>query len=265
MVEEPPRLLIAALREELAPLIARLEGRRRLGGAGVEGTLDGSPIRLVWTGEGANRAALGMGEALDAPVRGPILVLGVAGALGAGLGVGDLILAREVVANGVSIPPPAAALEIARRWPGVREGVVTSVDRIVADDRARQELAAALPREVPACVDMESATFVRTARERGQECLVVRAISDAVGDELPAYFESCRRADGSIARWRVALAAMGRPGTIPTLLELSRRLSLCAAELGRFARWWLEQQRRLGRDGQGDGRSSRGAESEVAP
>ena len=246
MIEAPPYLLIAALREELAPLSAGLESRTRLGSSafgGVEGRLDRTPVRLVWTGEGPERAARGMEHALVGDVRGPILILGVAGALSSALRVGDLVVAREVVADGESMPAPADALASALRWPGSREGIVTSVDRIVGDDRAREELAASLPSGAPACVDMESATFVRTARARGFDCLVVRAVSDAVGDVLPSFLESSRRADGSIDRWQVALAAMRQPRTIPTLVALSRRLSHCAGELGRFARWWLDLQR----------------------
>ncbi|HVR30915.1 MAG TPA: hypothetical protein VMS86_15435, partial [Thermoanaerobaculia bacterium] len=82
-----------------------------------------------------------------------------------------------------------------------------------------------------AVVDMESYDMVAEATDRGVPATVLRVVSDTTADTLPAFLERCRRPDGDLDRRRVILGAMMRPGWIPALLELRRRVRLCAERL----------------------------------
>jgi hypothetical protein len=54
--------------------------------------------------------------------------------------------------------------------------------------------------------------------------MVVRAVSDAVGEELPAFLEQCRRPDGDLDRRRAIFGALTHPASIRMLFELRRRV-----------------------------------------
>ena len=88
---------------------------------------------------------------------------------------------------------------------------------------------------------MESAAWARAAAAHGVAYVVIRAVSDDAFEELPAYLSRCMDKDGGIRRSAVALSALARPSTIPTLLQMRRRVRDCADRLAAFVEHFLAE------------------------
>ena len=96
------------------------------------------------------------------------MVLGVAGGLTEKLGPGQLLVGREVRdAGGLAPAPDPSLTQRAASLSGVRGGVLYSCDRILASAAEKIDLGRRLARYgLPAAVDLETATYARTAHER---------------------------------------------------------------------------------------------------
>jgi nucleoside phosphorylase len=182
---------------------------------------------------GRRRARAAADALLERSAAPRLIVVGVAGALTANLEVGALVVGRRLATeSGESTLPDPAAVRLAVDR-GARPATVVTVDRMVSTVAERQALLRALESESPAAavVDMESWDAVAAAVARGVPATVVRVVSDGAGEALPAFLERCRRPDGDVDRRRVAWSAIARPASIPALLELRRRIRLCAEVL----------------------------------
>ncbi len=215
---------MTAIPEELAAF-----ARRRLPG----------DVVVALTGEGPRNAARAA-AALCARHRPALLVgAGVAGALSPDLAVGDILVARRVLDSAGASPPPDEQLVArAAAMPGARSGTLLSVDRPLVSAAEKAAWAEKLG-EAPAAVDMESAAWARAAAAHGVAYLVVRAVSDDALEELPRFLSRCLDEDGGIRRSAVALRALAQPSTIPTLLQMRRRVRDCADRLAAFVEHFL--------------------------
>src|SRR5436305_1499797 len=75
----------------------------------------------------------------------------------------------------------------------------------------------------------------RTAAARvGVPFTVVRAIFDALDDDIPPFVAAATHADGTIDRSAVVRHALLRPNSIPTLLSMRRRMIACCDALSDF-------------------------------
>lgn len=212
-------LIVTAIAEELAAFV-----RRRLP----------EDVIAAATGEGPRKAARAA-AALCARHRPALLVgAGVAGALSCDLVVGDILVARRVLDSTGTAPLPDAQL-VARAcaMPGARSGTLVSVDRPLVTAAEKAEWASKVG-EAPAAVDMESAAWARAAAAHGVGYLVIRAVSDDALEELPGYLSRCMDRDGGIRRSAVAMRALTQPSTIPTLLQMRRRVRDCAERVAAF-------------------------------
>ncbi len=246
-------VIVCPLPEEAAGVVRRLAGRAKAephdGRAAWSGRLGGRDAIVGVCGDGRGRAV-----AVGAiPPGGGVVVAGVAGALTRGLRRGDLLAATEVydeasggrlaAADGHRVAAAARALPAA----------VLTARSIATSHAARAGLGEGWA-PAPAAVDLETWPLVEAAARKGRRWAVLRAISDEADEELPAYLEACRRADGSVDRAAVALASLAHPWTLPALARLRRSVAKCAEILG-------EGCERLARSGwpwlPGDGRGIR--------
>jgi nucleoside phosphorylase len=227
--------VLAAQVEEVAPLLARL-GARYDGADAVarhwRSDLDG--VAVAVSGMGRRRARAAAGALLDRSRASRLIVAGVGGALSPDLELGALVVAETVIAD--DGPPLRTDARGARAAiaAGARAGTVITVDRMVAtvaDRSALRVLVSGSVGEGPLVVDMESYDAVAEASARGVPATVLRAVSDTYAEDLPSFLEQCRRPDGDLDRRRVVLHALVRPGSIPALYELRRRVRTGAAAL----------------------------------
>lgn len=284
-----PTAIVAPLAAELAGVLAATGGRRRVRvrerpesrplqrwpsqrrrrfrwtWTVTLGRLAGEEVALLATGDGPEAAAAGL-EALLAAVRPRrLLVIGVAGGLTDGLAEGTLVAARQVIAGDGSVAPrdPDAAWQAAALAGGAIAGTLISADHILADPAARQAVlrkampgagAAAAP--LVAAVDLESMAYARVAAAWSLPYLVVRAVLDPAGEELPLDFEACRDRSGRVSNARVAWRALARPRSFTKLWRLRARVHSAAARLAAFAagliapsEGWEGREGREGREG----------------
>lgn len=229
--------IVAAMSEELAPLEARISPRRRhrLGACdALEGSLDGNRVVLATTGDGAIRAEAGIRALLDHLPVDRLVIAGISGALTPWLEADTIIVAREVRGGDAALPgPDRAMLERAVRDGGALGATVLSVDRILVTADSKADALAGLESEWPSAVDLESATYVRVAAERGIPYLVLRVVCDTANEDLPLDLNRCLDADGGVSRVKVMQQALRRPALMGELWGLRKRVNSAAEALAR--------------------------------
>ena len=242
---DKPTLVVAALPEELAPILRRARELQRAGkGRVFRGRLGGVQAVFAVTGDGP-RAAQRVAAMLCRDF-GPAALYGagIAGALSPNLAAGDLLVARRVRAVAAEAPDPdAGLLERSRLAGNPAVGLLLTVDRPVVDPRQKAALhaALALTGEEPAAVDMESAGWARAAAEAGVPYAVVRAIADTAGEALPEYLPRCVGPGGGIRRAAVVALALAHPASLPALFAMRRRLIHSAEKLAAFLERMLSE------------------------
>jgi adenosylhomocysteine nucleosidase len=218
--------ILSALPEELAGLLLELTQARTVKLAGREfhqGRLAGQEAVLVLSGIGKVAAAATTALLCERFAARALLFTGVAGGLGEGVAVGDVVVARaflqhdmdasplfprwEVPMRGVSRFPADAALgaRLARAAGQVvgtphpaltafglntprmlHQGLLISGDRFVATSKESAQLRADLPDAL--AVDMESAAVAQVAADFGRPCAALRTISDRADDSAHVDF-----------------------------------------------------------------------------
>jgi nucleoside phosphorylase len=233
----PAVLIIAAMSEEVAALERRLASvarvQRLTGGARLTvGWLRGQPIAIGVTGDGHRRASSGVEALLAAVPAVPVLVVGLAGALQGALAVESLVVVDRVYASHQPLtelrctgPLPvkaAAAL-------GAPVATLLSHDRLADTVDGKRALGGQAAS--PSVVDLETFFYAAKLQQAGRPWLVIRAISDAADEALPAVLNGARDGGGSIVRARVALALLREPLLLVRLLRLRGRMLRCAEQL----------------------------------
>lgn len=226
--------VVAAMREEVAPLVRRALAPRHFELAGRDGhhCLFGENRGIVFvTGDGPRRAADGVRAFLDRFDFDAVLAVGVAGGLTRDLQPATVLASREVVGDSTPVAAPDPAwLAIATGHEGVVAGTLVTVPRIITTLDGKATLRRELGRE-PAAVDLESAIYAAAIAERGLPYLVLRAIQDTADEALPPFLEECAREDGSIDRRRVVRSALEHPTRVASLAKMSVRLRTCSRRL----------------------------------
>lgn len=185
------------------------------------------PVLLVETGVGPVAAGRTFDWLLASPLLGnvpyrPKLVLsaGFAGALRDDLGVGDVVLATEVVdADGNCWPTTWPSDLGPGEWrPLLHRGRVVTVSEVAATAAAKRELAA---RHGAVVVDMESAVVARTCSRQGVPFGCLRAVSDDSRTGLSPRLVSLLRG-GRVSPARLLAAVVRSPGITRELWRLAR-------------------------------------------
>jgi adenosylhomocysteine nucleosidase len=198
---------------ELRALLSLLQERRseRLGGRDFHrGTIHGRPVVLALSGIGkvaAATTAVLLMQAFDAPC---LVFTGVAGGLAAGVEVGDVVVARQLLQHDMDASPLfprfevpltgrsrfdadaaladalAAAAAAHRPRARVHQGLIVSGDRFVSSRAESDALRALLPDAL--AVEMEGAAVAQTCADFGRPFGVVRTISDRADDTAHVDF-----------------------------------------------------------------------------
>jgi uridine phosphorylase len=145
---------------------------------------DGEPLTIQATGMGGPSAAIVLSELIAMGARRAIRV-GSCGALAPGIGLGDLVVAREAIsADGTSralgagervAADPRLTEALIREAPGAHSGPVVSVD-LFYDDRRRPAAPGAL------AIEMEAAALLALGESAGIQVACVLAVSDTFED-----------------------------------------------------------------------------------
>jgi nucleoside phosphorylase len=217
-----PLLVVSALLREQAAL------RRRLGVGRGDRVRAGPGAWLAVTGDGAHRAEEGLARLVEDLRPARVLVIGLAGGLSPDVEAGELLVGERVL--GGTFARPARALA---PWPaaGARGATLVSASRIVARARDKARLWTRLGRPRPAAVDLESNAYVDIAERAGIALSILRVVSDARDEDLPAEISASTDAHGAVRPWAVALRAAARPRSWPHLARLERRASTAARRL----------------------------------
>jgi adenosylhomocysteine nucleosidase len=202
---------LAPMKVELQPIVKRL--KLRPDGTGDHtGRRGADEIVATMIGIGPKLAA----EATERVLQGSpdhVVVVGIAGAVDAGLRIGDVVFPEVVVADwsGAELHPSAP--------PAERRGLLlTSAELKTGPDVLARHLA----RGVTA-VDMETAAVGEVCDRAGVPWSVVRSISDRLQDDLidPGILE-LMKPDGSTDALASAKFLATHPQLIPRLAKLAR-------------------------------------------
>ena len=212
--------IVGALHEEIAALRPCLDGARVERRAGRDfhfGRLDGHDVILVRCGIGKVAAATTTAVLLDAFDAGALLFTGVAGGLGDGVRVGDIVVATTLLQHDMNAEPlfprwevpltgrarfdadAAWTMRLARASrtltatgahaaaAALHQGLVASGDRFVATRAESDALRTLLPDAL--AVEMEGAAVAQVCHDFGRPFAVVRTISDRADDAAHGDFQ----------------------------------------------------------------------------
>jgi adenosylhomocysteine nucleosidase len=236
-----PVALFAATRWELAALRRALPIDRQENIDGVRcliGDRDGRPYWLIRTGVGPEAAKAAASAVLSRQPMVLAISTGFAGAL-MPAAIGDLIIGTSVSSAsydgawkaGVDSVICDSAVQLlvqsvaAQVGLAARIGSVLSVSEVVCraeDKRALGHLTGAT------AFDMESAALALVAQERAVPFIVVRTVSDLVGEDLPLDFNLFLRPSGWLSGVK---ELMKRPSSLVGLNRLRRQSRLAAGNL----------------------------------
>jgi adenosylhomocysteine nucleosidase len=225
-----PIAIVSAMHEELAAVLALMPDEHKEVVAGREfwrGHLHGRDVVAVLSRIGKVAAATTATVLIEHFAVRSIVFTGVAGGLGAGVKVGDIVVAGsfmqhdldaspifpkyEVPLYGLSRfaadPQLSAQLAAAAReaLPGVtlHRGLVISGDRFVATTAESRALQSALPEAL--AVEMEGAAFAQVCHDYGLPFAAVRTISDRADDA--AHIDFTRFIQEVASRYSAAIVA----------------------------------------------------------
>jgi len=237
---EDPCVLFA-LRREAGPFYREFRPHQRFRGASCLARFCGPPwltVLVLETGMGSERARRAAEWALGRPVLGnlpyrPKLVLsaGFAGALRKGYGVGDIVLATEVIdADGGHWPTTWPASLPCGEWqPALKRGRLLSASSMVTSPEEKRALG---EKHDAVAVDMESAPIARLCHERGVPFGCIRAISDDWRTPLSPLLASLL-SGGRAAPLRVVAALLQSPRLAGEMWGLARATRRAADQLGK--------------------------------
>ena len=210
--------VLVAMDEEVSVLQERYFHAGRLEGTFsplYRATSRSSQVILCSTGIGKVNAALSAMEVIHRFDPGILIVTGLAGALHAGLNLGDVVVSSGSLQHDFDLRPLLASpgvmpgmkdalilaepqlVSLARHtceeilqqrqvdgMPGniVMVGTVASGDSLISSSERKREISANFPGSL--CVDMETAAVAQVARRTGRDWISIRVISDSADENF---------------------------------------------------------------------------------
>jgi adenosylhomocysteine nucleosidase len=229
-------LIFHALGREIGPFKRRLTARSPLEASnlrGLRGRIGETELVALSTGVGMKRARETAARAFEVFTKPKLVIMaGVAGALDAAIAPGHLVIADKIVNWRKDNPAPESmvtigaeplqALEAAFRTAGLdfSTGPIMTCNRVLATG---EEKRAARERSGAIAVDMESGMVAAEAAERRLPFACIRAILDAVDEELEVA--EVADADGRIRPLAAAGAILRKPAFAIGLARVMRNMS----------------------------------------
>ena len=220
--------IMSAMHEELSAVLAQFEARpERVAGRDFwRGHWNGQPVVAVLSRIGKVAAATTATTLIQRFGVRQVVFTGVAGGIGPGVNVADVVVARDFLQHDMDASPlfprhevplygmsrfpadPALSERLARasqralrtlalRWPGgwqglslaqarVHQGLILSGDRFIGQSQDSDELRARLPEAL--AVEMEGAALAQVCHDHGVPMAAVRIISDRADADAPVDF-----------------------------------------------------------------------------
>ena len=153
---------------------------------------------------------------------------GFAGALRRGHRPGDVLAAKEVHATNRKkmIPSDSALLGLARACGAKVVDAFYGVDRVLIRSSEKSELGAKAD-----AVEMESGDIMLEAVAFGARVIAIRAISDAVEEDLPLDFNRVTSESGEVKVTKILAQAAAHLGSIPKLIRFGWQSRKAAEKL----------------------------------
>jgi adenosylhomocysteine nucleosidase len=232
--------LVCALPMELNHFFDRCQRVRTLAGGGFRfrgGRLGGIRVASVESGAGTQKAERATRALIDGHAPSWIIACGFAGALGADVKIGDIVVSSHVVDE------HHASIETPHGMPadpanGLHVGPVFTADHIVRFVDEKCSLAAKF--NAIAC-DMESHAVAAVCRERKIPLMIVRAITDDLSADLPAEVQALLASSGAGRLGATVGALWNRPESVKDLWKLREHATLAARRLAPFLAGVVEQ------------------------
>lgn len=235
--------MVAAMPEEIAPLLKRVGGYRKekAGGRNLFGfQLGGTEVALIESGMGPARAAAATRLLLERVRPRLILNFGFGGGVRRGAVAGDLVLAQRVLMlEGESfrvIPLSDQGLSEVIRGRAAAAGMSLLGGTFItaATITSKEKVSSLLPHDPHPVLEMETAAILEVAAEAGVPMVAVRGISDAADEELDFSLDEFTDPELNLKISRVLLTVAKRPRIIPQLIRLARNSSKAGKNLARL-------------------------------
>jgi adenosylhomocysteine nucleosidase len=212
-MDMPKVAIVAALEREVLPLVRHWRITRREHSGRSFRFFENGEIVLVCGGIGAEAARRATEAAIALYAPGLVYSAGFAGALEAGLKIGEIIAPRRVVNAG-----DGSSVDIE-----TGEGVLVTFGSVASPEQ-KAKLADSFGAQA---VDMEAAAVAQAAQARGVRFASVKAISDESNFALPAM-DNFIAPGGRFRTWKFAMFVLVRPWMYKSVLTLARNSS-CAS------------------------------------
>jgi adenosylhomocysteine nucleosidase len=226
--------IIAALKEEIEPLVQSLEGveTSKWGRRSVhERRIGDNQVVALAGGVGKVKAAACTQYLIDRFSIEALICTGVAGAINPRLHTGDVVVSQKTLQHDFDPGDPKLLKRFRKRWleadaelvklaleaakevglaDRCRSGKVLTGDQAIVSQERRESLWKTFRGD---CVDMESAAVAQVCRLNGVPWVIVRAISDSAEEDSVAEFRrNLREAAGTAARVAGRMVESIRPG-----------------------------------------------------
>ncbi len=193
-------------------------------------------VLLIRTGIGPYNARHAAEKALEAFSLHAVIITGFACALKPAT-IGDLIIGDQTFRLGDTTPRFFASdpilIEYAERSqrrtaiPSLR-GTVVTIDQIIWKAEGKRNISVS---SQATGLDMESAELAKVATVRGTPCLIVRAVSDLLDEDLPLDFNLFNSPIGIL---RGVASLIRHPSSFMSLYRLKKQTTLAASHLSLF-------------------------------
>ncbi|HEX2769348.1 MAG TPA: 5'-methylthioadenosine/S-adenosylhomocysteine nucleosidase, partial [Geobacteraceae bacterium] len=237
--------LIAAMPEEIKPLLRRIgayAGEKCDGFEAWRFTLGGCEILLVRSGMGPKNAASATRSLIAAARPELIINFGFAGAVTAGTGVGDIVVADRILLYRERLFPEQPGIfaekaeEVAgllnRSLGGKEMQILRGTFVTAAGIKNKREMAELLPAwATNPVLEMETAAVAQAAYEGNVPLIAIRAVSDGAEEDLEFAIEEFTDRELNIRVGEVLLTVAKKPWIVPQLLRLAKNSRIAGDNL----------------------------------